>query len=403
MMEFTCNGAVRWGFGFYNPNHAAALFCVLVPFAAAAFFYWRHWALKLLAALLFVLLTLALGMTFSRTGALVLILELTAYFLWTKKNGRMYWICAGGTLLSAGLILLACGLAERTVLDGAVTNRPLIWLAGIRLSASNPCGVGLGNSGLLATAFLLPDGISCRTLVNSHLTLLAEFGVFVGFAWFTLIFYAFWNGIRKPLILIVFAGLTLCAASASIFDWPLLFDFHTYGGLSFLNFFLSWLLFLLYLGFAAYLCIGGFQWKKLLIPLIASLFFCSGIFCFYSDASPKIRNGLICRSGETMPLVLYDDAWNLKQVLSFLPDGYFLPLRSWQSESFPPDVPVKIVYLFGECIHFSGMFPEQKLVLIAPPDSSVLPANVIQIHLKRYGNEAQKQDAEAKKIPLRLF
>jgi hypothetical protein len=38
MMEFTCNGMVRWGFGFYNPNHAAALFCVLVPFAAAAFF-----------------------------------------------------------------------------------------------------------------------------------------------------------------------------------------------------------------------------------------------------------------------------------------------------------------------------------------------------------------------------
>lgn len=31
MMEFTYNGMVRWGFGFENPNHAAALFCAVLP------------------------------------------------------------------------------------------------------------------------------------------------------------------------------------------------------------------------------------------------------------------------------------------------------------------------------------------------------------------------------------
>ena len=31
MMEFTSDGIVRWGFGFYNPNHAAALITLLFP------------------------------------------------------------------------------------------------------------------------------------------------------------------------------------------------------------------------------------------------------------------------------------------------------------------------------------------------------------------------------------
>ena len=32
MMEFTYDGMVRYGFGFYNPNHAAALICAVMPF-----------------------------------------------------------------------------------------------------------------------------------------------------------------------------------------------------------------------------------------------------------------------------------------------------------------------------------------------------------------------------------
>ena len=31
MMEFTFDGIVRQGFGFYNPNHAAALICAISP------------------------------------------------------------------------------------------------------------------------------------------------------------------------------------------------------------------------------------------------------------------------------------------------------------------------------------------------------------------------------------
>ena len=32
MPEFTANGFLRFGFGFCNPNHAAALICAQAPF-----------------------------------------------------------------------------------------------------------------------------------------------------------------------------------------------------------------------------------------------------------------------------------------------------------------------------------------------------------------------------------
>ena len=64
-------------------------------------------------------------------------------------------------------------------IDGAIVNRPKIWLAGLQLFAANPMGVGFGSSGEIASAIMLPDGITVRTLVNSHLTLLAEMGALV--------------------------------------------------------------------------------------------------------------------------------------------------------------------------------------------------------------------------------
>lgn len=68
-------------------------------------------------------------------------------------------------------------------IDGAIVNRPKIWLAGLQLFAANPMGVGFGSSGEIASAIMLPDGITVRTLVNSHLTLLAEMGALVDSIW----------------------------------------------------------------------------------------------------------------------------------------------------------------------------------------------------------------------------
>ena len=131
----------------------------------------------------------------------------------------------------------------RMALDGAVMNRPKIWLAGLRLFAANPMGVGFGKSGEIASALMLPDGITVRTLVNSHLTLLVEMGAIVGGAWLTFIALALCVGRKLRRTWVAFAGLVFSAFSASVFDWHVLFDFKEMGGYGAVNFVLAWGLF----------------------------------------------------------------------------------------------------------------------------------------------------------------
>ena len=80
MMEFTYDGMVRWGFGFYNPNHAAALFAALLPFLWAAWERFPRPACRIPVAAATLLTFAALALTFSRTGAAVAVLELVLYF-----------------------------------------------------------------------------------------------------------------------------------------------------------------------------------------------------------------------------------------------------------------------------------------------------------------------------------
>lgn len=170
-MEFTYDGMVRWGFGFYNPNHAAALFAALLPFLWAAWERFPRPVCRIPIAVATLLTFTALALTFSRTGAVVAVLELILYFGCRK--------CSAATLRRGAVLLvlllfafLVAGVVARFTLDRAVTNRLAIWQAGASLFAANPLGVGHGNSGVIASAFLLPSRIVCRTLVNSHLTLL---------------------------------------------------------------------------------------------------------------------------------------------------------------------------------------------------------------------------------------
>ena len=211
MMEFTYDGIVRQGFGFYNPNHAAALICALLPFCWAGLLRWKHPAARAGFAAATLVLTIALALTFSRSGLLIFFAELLLFGLLTGRRSWKVvpWIAAGGVLL-----FLAAGVWGRFVLDRAVTNRFDIWLAGASLFAANPwLGVGHGNSGTLATAFLLRDGIVCRTLVNSHLTLFAEYGLFPGLLWAGGIAYALIAGWRRQrrAAWVSFAGMCMAA------------------------------------------------------------------------------------------------------------------------------------------------------------------------------------------------
>ncbi len=158
MMEFTFDGLVRHGFGFYNPNHAAALLSAVFPFL------WGWKRVPVLGWLLSVAQTVPLALTYSRTGILVLAFELVAFFFFSRpRSSRKAFFVLFGALLAVALLV---GVGARFTLDRAVLNRPEIGLAGLKLAAANPLGVGFGHSGELASIFLL-DGIVCRTLAQT--------------------------------------------------------------------------------------------------------------------------------------------------------------------------------------------------------------------------------------------
>ncbi|MGE4564078.1 MAG: O-antigen ligase family protein [Victivallaceae bacterium] len=382
MMEFTYEGIVRQGFGFYNPNHAAALLAAFFPLLLAAWQQQKTKAGQWAAGLATLLLTVMLALTFSRTGVLVLLGELLAFAVLSAKIERRKLLLLGGGMV---LILIFAGVWARFVPDRAFGNRFVIWQAGAALAAANPAsGVGFGNSGLLASAFLLPDAITCRTLVNSHLTLLAEFGLIAGFAWFTWIFYALLKGFPKRAAWIAFAGLCFSAASASIFDWGVLFDFREYGELPVGNFLLSWGLFALFAGLGIYLSYGRFEVKKAAAAAGAALTVTLAVLLWRSPTAPVVEGDFVVRRGENIELVLRDDRWTLREVKPFLPEAYRLSIHSYQRRDDAPVVPAARVWLFGECAAFARHYPESRLIFISPPEFFELPSNTEKVFLKRF-------------------
>ena len=365
MMEFTFDGIVRQGFGFYNPNHAAALICALFPFLWGWKKYaWIGWMITFL-------LTIPLVMTYSRTGVLVLAFELAAYFILSKtKNWKLIAAIVSGILL----ILIVGGIFGRFALDKAVTNRPEIWLAGLKLYAVNPLGVGLSNSGMVVSNFMLED-IQCRTLVNSHLTLLVEFGIIAGFFWLSFISYALFSGVKKPRTWCAVAGLAISAISASVFDWDLLSDFQNYGNLPLLNFVLSWLLLFIFLVLTTYLL-----WKKINLKRFGIAAGCAILcvilpFCLWKSDTPKVKNDIVYTSSDAA-LVLYDEDWELNSLLPYCKTGYQIPLQ-------PGLVKIKTekVFLFGNAAEYAPEFPESKITYVNPPDFFEPVANTEKIIL----------------------
>ena len=150
---------VRCGFGFANPNHAAAAICALFPFCWGWRGKWR-WAGWLIGIVLCVML----AMTYSRTGMVVLAIESVALWCGFKIFGRVERVetcrtsirstCStwlnkmqgrGGLATSVAVVAIAIWwMWPRLALDGAILNRPKIWLAGLRLFAANPLGIGFG-------------------------------------------------------------------------------------------------------------------------------------------------------------------------------------------------------------------------------------------------------------------
>ena len=414
----------RLSFGFHNPNHAAALACALLPLC----FGWRRaaWVGRGLAVGLFA----ALLLTQSRTGLIVAALEGAAWWAmrrgrcgfqisdlrsWRLKAGSGRWLVA--RLGKAAVAALAVGLSlwwlgPRLALDGSVLNRPKIWLAGLRLFAANPDGVGLGNSGALASAFLLPGDVpDVRTLVSSHLTLLAEGGWLVGWAHFAFLALALCGVRRSPRVGLAFAGLVLSACASTVFDWPVLFDFAEQGGLGAANWILSWLTFALFVAFGVWLVVksatqtgrrgegedglgridridriveGGAPClsnpvnpvnpvrKTPCLPAsVASALNAIGMPVLFAGAlvlaarcvppgdAPRVQGGYAASGAAPRALALYDGSWSLRAVRARAGADALLPVRP--VTRFPRGLDfssVRSVLLFGDCREWAYLVPK---------------------------------------------
>lgn len=411
MMEFTYNGMVRCGFGFYNPNHAAALICALMPFLWTAWCRWKHPGVRMAAAGLTLLLCIALALTLSRTGVVVLLMEAALFAFLHNRNHRARRDSPCEAALSASpeshrisrraclgfiavcaIVFALTGVFSRFTLDRAVTNRADIWTAGVALFASNPWqGVGLGNSGLLATSYLLRDGIECRTLVNSHLTLLAEFGAMAGVVWFGMIGMALMSGWRHPARYASFAGLCISAFSASIFDWDLLMDFDEFGSMTIMNFALSWCVLLLFIVLGMMLGSGG--WKRPRhhrVAWSASGLLMLGLAACGGEA-PRVEMGCITVGrGESRSLVLRGASFGIKDAAMFLKsrgyESYAMPLRGL-GEDLDDRLPAyRRAILFGEAHELDAKLPDIPLVYVSPPEWVAFSDRTEKIFLKRFAD-----------------
>ena len=357
-MEFTFDGLVRWGFGFHNPNHAAAAICAVLPFLWG----WRRCAV--IGWLISVLLLSPLSLTYSRTGFAVTGLEVVA---WAVLSGRRKAVVAFLALGAVAAVI--SGAVMRFAPDAAAMNRLSIWWAGFRLAAANPFGVGFGNSGLLASSFML-DGIECRTLINSHLTLLAELGWIVGWSWIFFVLSGICTGTIKSRTWCSFVGLTISAFASSVFDWHVLFgivDIHSHS-----NLLLSWGLFVLYVGCGFSLLLHSWTLRRILPVLsVAVLIVLLLSFAQKTDV-PVVHDGFVVKKGTSMPFVFRDGTWSIRTVLPYLDDGYRINITPGCSDI---QANVESVMLFGTVAESAFKFPHAEILIIDPPEFCALPPN----------------------------
>lgn len=215
-MEFTYEGLVRYGYGFSNPNHAAALIAMLLPFLWALRLYFKRLYLKGVVTGFECLFYTGLIFTYSRTGFFVLLI--TMLFFWggkyffidnlRLKNFPFRKFFSGKLAIPVLLFLFIAALAAGTKAAGryfewlaapdkSVSNRLVIWRGAVRMIADNPQGVGAERSGFLFTRLYCPpeSNIVCRTMINSFLTFAAERGLWISLLLLIFLFTAVLPGI----------------------------------------------------------------------------------------------------------------------------------------------------------------------------------------------------------------
>ncbi|MGB8702961.1 MAG: IctB family putative bicarbonate transporter [Thermosynechococcaceae cyanobacterium] len=185
-----------------NPNLLAAYLLPAVPFSVSAFFVWRNWGTKLLAAVMVVTNTSCLVLTFSRGGwlALLLSLAITGLLLlyWVLPQLPQFWrtwafpiLLGGGTACIAIAIVAVEPLRERFLSifvsrqDSSNNFRINVWDAVKEMIRDRPIiGIGPGHDAFnkIYPLYQRPK-FSALSAYSIYLEHLVEFGIF-GFTCF---------------------------------------------------------------------------------------------------------------------------------------------------------------------------------------------------------------------------
>ena len=179
-MNIHFNGIWRMDWGLGNPNKTAALIAVLmiIVWALPLIRRWLFWV----ALPIFTALGVCLMHTMSRGGLVAAFSSLGLLLFrlprpWPRIHVRAV-VIAVTIMLAGAMMLQTTARFAQSYKDRSISNRLEVWGRAPQMIVDAPHGWGLGNSGKAFGGWYQSLGSSedYRTLVNSHLTWLVEFG-----------------------------------------------------------------------------------------------------------------------------------------------------------------------------------------------------------------------------------
>ncbi len=182
MSEIFFQGFWRMDWGLGNPNKTAALIAILMV-AVWSLAYLRNW-LFWVSLVLFSALGICLVHTFSRGGMVAAFCGLIPLLVCLRRPLPVkrivgvvaaVWVIIGASIYLQAHERYGQGVVQE---DRSISNRFVLWKAAPTMMVDAPGGWGLGESGKAYMDWYQPldRSESYRTLVNSHLTWLVEFG-----------------------------------------------------------------------------------------------------------------------------------------------------------------------------------------------------------------------------------
>jgi hypothetical protein len=218
-VEYYYDDALRWTFGFDNPNKAAVIFASLIPLGWLLWslawkikLSWLKWPSIIVASGLILTDSFCLFKTYSRGGVVAALLG-GLYLLWKaapfhagrlKKLQNLKFYCGSALVTITILLFVWLGLGNRSVEpisngDASVSHRFIVWRSALEMAVDNPAGIGTGQSGKAYMQWYEPLEMTAayRTMVSSYLTFLVEQGWALS-ALVLMIFFGFWFTTELP-------------------------------------------------------------------------------------------------------------------------------------------------------------------------------------------------------------